>query len=131
MSYLEQLQIKKEPVKNSDFVIHLLGDSESKKKERKEKKEEKEEAKVYNEDGELEADYDEEIDETVEKDPTDKPDVEPPSIIPFFVDKTNLVKSKEPLKDFKVYSAALYPVLFTTIRTLLKTLWSAKFKGTR
>ncbi len=49
----------------------------------------------------------------------------------FFVDKTNLVKSKEPLKDFKVYAAALYPVLFTTIRTLLKTLWSATFKGKR
>lgn len=89
MSYLEQLQIKKEPVKNSDFIIHLLSDSESKKKEKKEIKQAKEEAKIYNEDGELEVDYDEETDdETVEKDPTDKPDVEPPSIIPFFVDKT-------------------------------------------
>tara|TARA_A100000164_G_C21237072_1_gene465257 strand:+ start:178 stop:420 length:243 start_codon:yes stop_codon:yes gene_type:complete len=49
----------------------------------------------------------------------------------FLVEKTKLVKSKEPLKEFKVYAAALYPALFTTIRTLLKTLWSAKFKGTR
>ena len=35
MSYLEQLQIKKEPVKNSDFVIRLLSNSESKQKKEK------------------------------------------------------------------------------------------------
>ena len=62
MSYLEQLQIKKTPVKNSDFVI-LLGETESAKKEKEEKKMAKKQiqasTKEYNEQGELEADYDE------------------------------------------------------------------------
>jgi hypothetical protein len=88
MSYLEQLQIKKAPVKNSDFVIHLIDNSESKKKEKEERKRAKEEAKVYNEDGELEADFDEDQDKEVEDDTNNKTDVEPPSVIPFFVDKT-------------------------------------------
>ena len=88
MSYLEQLQIKKAPVKNSDFVIHLLDNSESKQKRKEERKQAKEEAKVYNEDGELEADFDEDQDKEVEDDTNNKTDVEPPSVIPFLVDKT-------------------------------------------
>ena len=87
MSYLEQLQIKKEPVKNSDFVIRLLSNSESKQKEGEEKLEEKVEEKVDHEESNVNVSYNKD-DVIHENDPIDKSDVEPPSVIPFFVDKT-------------------------------------------
>ena len=78
MSYLEQLQIKKTPVKNSQFLISLLGESESTKKIESGPKPEKEEAGILDEKNELEEDVDKE-DELKEIKPQSEP---------FFVDKT-------------------------------------------
>jgi hypothetical protein len=79
MSYLEQLQVKKAPVKHSDFIVKLFGENDIDREEPK-----KNDAKKYDEDGEIIADYSSDNSE----DSIPKKVIQPISVVPFFVDKT-------------------------------------------
>lgn len=78
MSYLEQLQVKKTPVKNSQFLISLLGENESTKKIKTQQTLAKKEAIEFDDNNDIVADYDEEDDMEESKTQNE----------PFFVDKT-------------------------------------------
>lgn len=108
MSYLEQLQIKKTPATNNDFIISLLGETTIKKKDtiKPANKDDVKEDDVK-EDGKVETDYDE---EKIEDDVVSTKDVEPSVEIPFFVDKTNETQLDRNIILAKIKKGFVIPV---------------------